>query len=65
MKLVDVLNVVEPVLDTAAAQLYKVDGLLFGQSNVPRGLVRAQRRARRHGGVQSVRQIAGRRHAEI
>lgn len=35
VKLVDVLNAVEPVLDAAAAQLHKVDGLLFGQSNVP------------------------------
>lgn len=65
MKLVDVLNVVEPVLDASTAQLHEVDGLLLGQSNVPRGLIRAQHRAGWHGGMQSVRQITGRRHAEI
>lgn len=54
VKLVDVLNMVEPVLDASAAQLHEVDGLLLGQSNIPRGLVRAQHRAGRHGGMQSV-----------
>lgn len=47
--------------EASAVQLHEVDGLLLGQNNVPRGLVRAQRYAGRHGGMHSAQQIAGRR----